>query len=108
MAATLSVGGFVHRSCGQHGSYAVRAGAPAGCPSCRENARKRGYEAARRAKAGLVCDSCGTTLLRPARLCGFCMGPEFDVDAALRALDHELAPGRSTAPEATTHEENPT
>jgi hypothetical protein len=29
--------------------------------------------------------------------------------AALRALDHnELAPGRSTAPEATTHEENPT
>jgi hypothetical protein len=47
-------------------------------------------------------------LLRPARLCNFC-DPTFDVDAALRALDHnELAPGRSTAPEATTHEENPT
>jgi hypothetical protein len=86
MAATLRVGGFVHRSCGQHGSYAVRAGAPAGCPACRENARKRGYEAARRAAAGLVCDACGTTLLRPARVCNWC-DPAFDLDAELERMD---------------------
>jgi hypothetical protein len=103
MAATLRVGGFVHRSCGQHGSYATRAGAPAGCPACRENARKRGYEAARRAAAGLTCDSCGTTLLRPARLCGFC-DETFDVNAALERMGcgDDSPSRRNHSPEGTS------
>jgi hypothetical protein len=75
MAATLSVGAFVHRSCGKHGSYATRAADPKGCPACAKNAR-------RQVGAGLVCGECGTRLLRPAPLCGFC-AVEWDIDARL-------------------------
>lgn len=37
-----------------------------------------------------TCRECGTTLLRPARLCGFCT-PGFDSAAALAALDREAS-----------------
>jgi hypothetical protein len=99
MAATLSVGAFVHRSCGKHGSYATRAADPKGCPACAKNAR-------RAAGAGLVCGECGTRLLRPAPTCNWC-DESFDLEAALAAeLDNEMGPGRSTATGPATPREN--
>lgn len=106
MAATVRVGGFVHRSCSRHGSYAIREGAEQGCPRCREQARDARKREARRVAAGLTCDECGTTLLAPAVLCGFC-DPAFDLDAALQALDNEGAGGDVTRPGAATHGRNP-
>ncbi len=46
----------------------------------------------------LICDECGVNLLTPAPRCNFCE-PDFDLEAALAALDNEGRPavtGRST------------
>jgi hypothetical protein len=99
MATTLSVGAFVHRSCGKHGSYATRAADPKGCPACAKNAR-------RQVGAGLICGECGTRLLWPAPICNWC-DESFDLEAALAAeLDNEMGPGRSTATGPATPREN--
>jgi len=96
--ADLRVGVFVERCCGKHGSYRTRADFPRGCPVCAKNAR-------RQVGAGLVCGECGTRLLRPAPLCGFC-AVEWDIDARLAELDNEMGPGRSTATGPATPREN--
>jgi hypothetical protein len=95
---------FVQR-CNLHGSYAVSNGLATGCPWCRESAKNAKRHALDLVAAGLRCDECGTRLLRPARLCGFC-SEEWDVDARLAELDHEKGPGRSTAAGPATPREN--
>jgi hypothetical protein len=93
---------FVNRRCSCGEAFTVkRESRRVLCDRCRENAQARAREAQARlveqARA-LICDDCGTELLTPAALCGMC-DPDFDLEAALAALDNEERPavtGRST------------
>jgi DnaJ-class molecular chaperone len=79
--------GLRARRCSKHGAYTVKADAKPGCPKCRKNAQDRERHRAARLARSLTCDKCKTALRVPAKLCGFCMGDDFDVEAALAAQD---------------------
>lgn len=88
----------VDRTCACGATFTVRQGERRSlCMPCMEEAAERAAEArrvnaeriarAREKRAAMTCDECGTRLLVPAAICGLCMGPDFDLEAALAALD---------------------
>ncbi len=76
---------FVNRRCPCGAVFPVkRESGRVICDGCRDRETAR----LARKRNALICDRCKTTLLRPAKYCGFC-APDFDLEAALAALDNE-------------------
>ncbi len=90
---------FVNRRCSCGETFTVKRGSGrVRCDGCRVREEKR----LATKRNALICDepSCRATLLVPAKYCGFC-DPDFDLEAALAAIDNEERPAVTGRP--TTH-----